>query len=283
VNWRDRQLLRRRQLSGRSSNESASPQHRQQSKAATASFAVVALVGLGALIAGAVGFKFVAEWTQVPLILLGAATTALAAWAQGRNLSKQSTALILVAVLVVFAAILVAGTVTRPQPVAPTEHITTRIYGDDGELLPIYRITERTQASHCIRSLRSADVQALRCFGSRGPLDPCWANLLGDKGACLLTPWSREVITLTTITEPAPSSAGALHPDTVWALELVNGDRCTFSDGTADVIAGERVNYNCAQGSVLGHPDRSGRVWRVRYNRSQSPSIVSISVRRAWL
>jgi hypothetical protein len=277
----------REQPSDQFIREPPSPHRRRQSRAATASFAAVALVGLAALIAGAAGFKFLADWTQVPLIVLAAGTTALTVLAQERRLSKRRTIGLLGTVLMLFTAILIGGIVTRPQPAKPTELTTTRVYDENGELLPKYRVTERTRADFCIDSLRSADIQAFRCFTTqgprKGPRDPCWTNLLGTSAVCLLTPWSNSATVITKIKERPSNVGGAPHPNTLWALELANGDHCTFVDGTAEVIAGERVNYNCDRGSVLGDPDRTSRAWKVRSNRRHSSEIGSISVRHAWL
>jgi hypothetical protein len=75
---------------------------------------------------------------------------------------------------------------------------------------------------------------------------------------------------------------GAVDPNTLWALELVNGDRCAFAAGVAGDVDGERITYDCAKGVVIGSPDRSTRMWTARYNRNGSREVNTVQVRRAW-
>jgi hypothetical protein len=206
--------------------------------------------------------------------------------AKGRRPSRRTRLLVMLgagtASIAIVVAIVVAATTGRraqPGPVT-TEILDTRVFAEDGTLLPAFEVVGQTQADGCTRSLVSGNVEALRCFGADHVVyDPCWANH-DDVAACLVDPWTSEVTEVHQAALPGPG--GALDPNTFWALELAGDERCTFAPGTAAVVAGERANYNCDQGVVVGDPDRSSQPWTARYNRRGSQEIITVPVLRAW-
>jgi energy-coupling factor transporter transmembrane protein EcfT len=261
--------------------------HSGQRGSAVVTESIVAASCVAVLLSSAVGFTFLASWAQAPLAILAALTTGLAAL--GARLPLRVVWSGLVVVLTLFLTIVITGMVARPTPLpkppllpAPkTEQLIMRVYGDDGKLLPGLRVTQTTTATDCIRSLRSGDIEALRCFTDPVVYDPCWINFK-NIAACLENPWSKKAV-LVRGAHPEPHLNTNRDPGTFWALELANGERCSFSGGATGTVAGMRINYDCTQGSVLGDPDRSGPQWLVRYHRKNSTEVIQTPVLRAWL
>ena len=118
-------------------------------------------------------------------------------------------------------------------------------------------------------------------------LDPCFASpfaLTDDPGTlvCAESPFTDEVVQLT-VTEPLPDRANRLDPTQLpWALELANGERCTLLGGATAGIAGMRINYGCAGGSVVGDIDRSLPVWAVSYLANDAVATDLVEVATAW-
>ena len=66
-----------------------------------------------------------------------------------------------------------------------------------------------------------------------------------------------------------------------WALELANGERCTFARGATAAFAGMRLNYFCdGGGAVLGDVDIAGQVWTATYlpENATATSLVEVAV-----
>jgi hypothetical protein len=222
-----------------------------------------------------------AEWAKVPLAFIVAITATLAIVVQAGKLSKRLTSHLLVLVVLSSAGTVTTGTIFRSKRPPPTNLITTRVFAEDGNLVRGYRVVERVQADDCIRSLTGAGSDAVRCFSTSGIYDPCWVNPQ-DKAACPKAPWSADIVLVTKIRMLERDMGGVSNPNSFWGLELANGDRCTFATGTAEVIDHERVNYRCVNGGVVGDPDRTGPVWKVRYFTLRSRQITNVTVRRAW-
>jgi hypothetical protein len=67
-----------------------------------------------------------------------------------------------------------------------------------------------------------------------------------------------------------------------WALELTNGERCVFIQGTGGLVDGMRLNYKCGTGWVVGELDQGKEVWRANYYRERILEISQVDVRRIW-
>ncbi|MCC7023174.1 MAG: hypothetical protein IT338_10110 [Thermomicrobiales bacterium] len=144
------------------------------------------------------------------------------------------------------------------------------------------------------------------CLGESDQVyDPCFENPFVGEGkpeqvACFDTPFSTDIVVLT-LTEPlsrekAQTTEAAaeaarrgeenvdLAPwDLPWALELANGERCTLLRGTLTLVAGQVVNYGCANGgSVVGMTDRSEPRWVVSYLANGDYATTLVDVTTAW-
>lgn len=127
---------------------------------------------------------------------------------------------------------------------------------------------------------------AWRCVpaGSSELQDPCFATS-SNAVVCVMTPWDTEATSLN-LTKPLPveSQAGGEQTDRPWALELVDGRRCTLLGGATRAIANRRVNFGCDDGSyLLGDPDESAPVWTIFAGEGDQQSIEAVQIKIAWL
>lgn len=150
-------------------------------------------------------------------------------------------------------------------------------------------VTERVNGRCFARSAASATrPDAWRCSAGNAIMDPCYQRIMGDEKqlACPVGgPWPANVVLLT-LTEGLPNDAyketrrDATLP---WALELVNGQRCSLFTGATAPVAGMRINYGCPGGFlVVGDIDRSQPLWRVFFQGEKSIALEQVDVAVAW-
>ena len=160
---------------------------------------------------------------------------------------------------------------------------------DRGALRVAMAVTEKVEGSCFAPSAASPSrPDAWRCHAGNAIHDPCYQSIPGDgqQVACPVGgPWSGDVILLT-LTQPLPTEPRkeVSRDDTLpWALELVNGQRCTLFTGATAPIAGMRINYGCPGGSiVVGNIDRSQPLWRVFFQGANSIALEQTDVVVAW-
>lgn len=126
---------------------------------------------------------------------------------------------------------------------------------------------------------------AWRCMTEERLFDPCFEDPYGkDQVACPQMAEKRQLVVLR-LEAPLPfeRAHGVEEPgETLWALELADGQLCVFLTGGTAVVAGLRLNYACPRGFVFGDPNRSGELWRVFFQEEGSDSLVEVEVRVAW-
>lgn len=106
---------------------------------------------------------------------------------------------------------------------------------------------------------------------------------VGGMTAAPAQPMAIEQIVESAVDSASDGGTLANPLDIPWALELTNGERCTFQTNSTTVLAGERVNYECTGGGfILGEVDRDLQVWTVSYvaNGSGATTLVDLTV--AW-
>lgn len=136
-------------------------------------------------------------------------------------------------------------------------------------------------------SLKTPRPDAWRCIAGNRILDPCFSNSTTDLNyvLCLDVPWVTVAHRLD-LDEPLPSDTANsdFSPQTAapWAMQLANGQRCVLLGGATTQFAGERVNYGCDDGYIVGDPDRSNEVWTALYGNEESTTLQAEHVGRAW-
>jgi hypothetical protein len=81
-----------------------------------------------------------------------------------------------------------------------------------------------------------------------------------------------------------PSTANPSNPAAPpWMLQLTNGTNCGFLTGATNVVAGQRLNYSCGDGSSLyGQPDRSAGQWTILRATNDSAEQTPMAITKAW-
>ncbi len=119
-----------------------------------------------------------------------------------------------------------------------------------------FAVAHKASGSCWSHSLTTDRADAWRCFIGNDTWDPCfeWSSH-SLVAACAETPFSRRVVLLT-LKKPLPSEGNAtttmLQPKgEPWGVQLTNGDTCSFEAGATDVVAGERMNYDCQEDRLV--------------------------------
>ncbi|MFF1341907.1 hypothetical protein ACFVYT_29100 [Streptomyces sp. NPDC058290] len=185
-----------------------------------------------------------------------------------------------------------------------TEAHLLRPFRGDGSLLPPYQ-EDGHGAAKCQNSRVSSDPDALRCFSNEAVRDPCWpfdypASGLPRRAACLASPGAKEVwiagdpnIDRQPRPTDVPPSDG--YP---WAIALKypsGGSQslhCLYNGGAADIIGGERKNYDCrtaensavetVDGYAVGQINATTDLWKISYAPEGSSSTAQADVMEVW-
>jgi hypothetical protein len=192
--------------------------------------------------------------------------------------------------LLAFLAIAATGAfpADAPSPPARTQIKLLTPFGPNGLSIGM-AVTEKVNGACFAPSAASPTrPDAWRCNAGNAIHDPCYQSILGDNKqlACPVGgPWPANVILLT-LAQPLPTephkeeSRDSALP---WALELANGQRCTFFTGATAPVAGMRINYGCPGGfQVVGDIDRSQPMWRVFFQGEKSIALEQVDVAVAW-
>lgn len=149
-------------------------------------------------------------------------------------------------------------------------------------------VGSRLLTGHCIQgSFADGNPTALRCFASNSYIyDPCFANGDGSEVACPVTPWSDQINVLALpkplgLTPNLSEKQVASHR--AWGVQLGNGDRCAFLEGTgAPTVSGVRIDYQCGRGQIVGDVDRTGARWTADYLPEHATTTRTVPVEVAW-
>ncbi|MFJ4329205.1 hypothetical protein ACIP3A_39690 [Streptomyces tricolor] len=181
----------------------------------------------------------------------------LSRWVSGHT--KKLLGVIIVAVVGVVVQQVVTQ-LSAKKPPQPTQLHYTRLFHEDGTLVPPFRVSEQVKGAECIvPSQGSGDPNAWRCVSPDGYIrDPCWDrpwNAPGSrKMACIDSPWDHKATLLVApkISQTPPESPLPYRRKTPWALQLrdpVEHNRslhCVWVQGSGvQEIYGMRKNYYC--------------------------------------
>jgi hypothetical protein len=153
-----------------------------------------------------------------------------------------------------------------------TEH-TNRlpVFTPQGRLSPRFQVGARGHGYCWEASLASTAHNAYRCIEGNLIHDPCFASSPhAPSVVCFLDPWHRVTVLRLTRRLPKPA-APAQGPPLPWAIVTADGRRCVFMTGATALVADERVNYGCINGSYLiGRPNARRSLWTIRSDRHVS-------------
>lgn len=173
-----------------------------------------------------------------------------------------------------------AGTSTAPQPTATA--IFSPVNGS-GQLA--VQVQHRTSGACFSGSELAIRSDAWRCMVDNVILDPCFTV---DQSHVLCPtdgPWGSQSDLLSlpggVPTNLQDSNAGTSGQP--WALQLADGSQCLLLGGATTVVAGQRLNYDCANGLALyGNVQRSGQVWMIYAGTPHSAQLTLRPVATAW-
>jgi hypothetical protein len=166
----------------------------------------------------------------------------------------------------------------------PTQIKIYQAYIKPNVLNPNLIVAQRYQGSCEVKSFSTGGrTDAWRCQSNNIIMDPCFQD--GTTLACLVHPWSNKV----TVIEPKEPLQKALAKQVAvtglpWALELSNGQRCTFLSGNSTIVNQSRVNYTCSgyTYNIIGDVDRTSTPWTVNVYNTENGHIEKVAVHTAW-
>jgi hypothetical protein len=153
-----------------------------------------------------------------------------------------------------------------------TQH-TSRlpVFTAQGRLSAQFHVGARGHGYCWESSLASTAHNAYRCFEGNVIHDPCFApSAHATSVVCFLDPWQR--VTLLRLTRRLPKPAAPVKgPPLPWTIVTADGRRCVFMTGATALVANERVNYGCTDGTYLiGYPNTRQPLWTIRSDRHLS-------------
>lgn len=166
----------------------------------------------------------------------------------------------------------------------PTKLIIFNAYTQKDVLNPNLIVAQR-YAGNCIaRSIATPGrMDTWRCRASNMILDPCFEDTYSL--ACVVSPWSRKVAVLELNTPLVDSNKRKISTSGLpWAVELENGQRCTYLTGSSIIIRNQRVNYGCEsyKYNIIGNLDRSTPTWKAMVYNYDNKSVDNIAITTAW-
>jgi hypothetical protein len=139
------------------------------------------------------------------------------------------------------------------------------VFTPQGRLASRFHVGSRGSGYCWEASLAAQTRNAYRCFQGNEIHDPCFAaSRHAASVACFTDPW--QPVTELRLTRPLPRPAAAAQgPALPWTIVTTDGRRCVFMTGATALVANERINYGCTNGTYLiGSPDAGQPLWRIR-------------------
>jgi hypothetical protein len=180
------------------------------------------------------------------------------------------------------------------EPATETEIVVFSPIAPGGTGLADSFTIKATATGECWASNVVIRPDAFRCYPDTGTVaneiqDPCFVSYEDEYAPvlyCLDDPTQTEVVKVTPTggeggfdgTDPENPTDGS-----PWAIKLSNGALCTALGGATTVVAGQRLNYGCADGSSLyGEPDRSAPLWRIFCAPEGQQTSTLVGIAAAW-
>lgn len=210
-----------------------------------------------------------------------------------RKGTKKAIALAGATVFTTLVSYLVTQVIGDEPPPPPPKRTEVRIWRPsiNGELGADLDVIS-SENGDCVFPSGSnpSNPQAVRCFGEKYVLDPCWPDS-AHKAVCPLKgPWSKEVIVLRVREIPPVAEEGpSVEKSRPWAIELANGSRClAISGGAWDQYpgpTGQPPSFVCGQDEsddLVYELDTKGQLWTAAFAPQGSTETKEVPVRIAW-
>lgn len=132
-------------------------------------------------------------------------------------------------------------------------------------------------------SIAAPRANAWRCIVENRIYDPCFStSMRAHYVICDADPSSHTrglKIRLAHALPPSTVSSGTQ----AWMVRLIDGTVCSFATGATALFAGERLNYDCTNGSWLVGNPRTGVIWMVKELKKGQSRLVMTPIVEAWI
>jgi hypothetical protein len=179
------------------------------------------------------------------------------------------------------AAAPATSSATSATPVRATTTATHVFAAFDQGGAPAAGVAAHRSGSCWTSSITVSARAAYRCFAGNQILDPCFASSASRSTRvvdCYADPWSHAV--QLTLSRKLPAPGAPLKISQPWALELAGGNHCVVTTGTAPVVAGVTMRYQCDTGTA-GLLNDTASALRVQL-RAPGGGLDRIAVAGAW-
>jgi hypothetical protein len=126
---------------------------------------------------------------------------------------------------------------------------------------------------------------AYRCTIANELYDPCFSTSASQVLCPTQGPWSNTGVLIDT-PGGLPSTAGIKDTGTSgqpWAIELADGTKCLPISGASNVIANQRLNFDCTGGvGLYGNVQRSSPTWEIYVGEPHSALLKRGPIAIAW-
>jgi hypothetical protein len=143
---------------------------------------------------------------------------------------------------------------TSATPAAPVRATTTAAHvfaAFDSTGAPAAGVAAHRSGTCWTSSITVSSRDAYRCISGNAILDPCFAASAAASARvvdCYASPWTKAVQLALKATLPAPGAP--LKISQPWAIEVGAGTRCVVTTGTAPIVRGVAMRYQCDTGTA---------------------------------
>jgi hypothetical protein len=193
--------------------------------------------------------------------------------------SKGKIKLLLTAIIII-----ICSTGFTASHITTTQVAIFKAFVQHDNLNPNLIVTQRTSGNCWTQSLaNSGRPDAWRCQTNTLIMDPCFQD--NKTLACVVSPWVKKVSILELNSVLPETSVKKLNTQKAipWALELTDGQRCTFLTGSTGAVNGMRINYGCSPDThIIGDLDRSNYIWKAHEHKLGNRAIREVDVKKVW-
>ncbi len=146
-------------------------------------------------------------------------------------------------------------------------------------------VSARSAGGSCFGSSNvTTRTDAYRCMSGNDIYDPCFFVNQTQVLCPTSGPWTNRGLLLNVGT--LPSTPGTQDQGTKgqpWAIQLGSGTNCVAISGATNVIAGQRLGYDCSGGvGLYGNVQRSGSAWMIFVGTPHSATLSLRPIAVAW-
>jgi len=174
-----------------------------------------------------------------------------------------------------------SSTPTTPAPKPTAAQIFVPVNADGGLAVAVTQHVSGSCFSTSNVILRS---DAFRCMAGNDIYDPCFTVNQTQVLCPTEGPWANRGVLVNV--PGLPSTGGIKNQGTTgqpWAIQLADGSQCLPISGASNVIANQRLNFECTGGvGLYGNVQRSGSVWMIYVSAPQSGQIALRPIATAW-